>query len=445
MSRSLMNHSTKPKKSRFPMSTFLRRASRAHTTATGGQGRVHGEEGYTLIELAIASAVMAEVMVIVLLLFDVNTRVSRVQIELADLQQSQRVAQNTMTRIVRMAGRGGLQRNAAIVVTDNVPTSTAIGGQDVIDETDILTVRGVFSTPIIQIDSSNPAAFTFGGSAGTLQVDSLSPGIFIAQPLDDLKDMLDRNLPIGMILVSAVNDLTYAVVEITGSSWSTPDINGDGTNDLRGVLNFSGVSGTGTHNASYLPLSSTGSIFPPNLTNVGFAGVIEEYRYYIRDDQTLTGGQSTKLSRAQFFPGTNAVFPVIPSNPATPINPADDSNGRVDIADNVLDLQIALAIDLNNDGDIDENPASLDIDEWMLNDENDNLANPGWVNRLFQARITTLVRTDRPDPGYMDEAIVGVENRDYSEPAAPTNTADQRDRAHRRRTLQSVADLRNIG
>ena len=404
------------------------------------------EQGYTLIELIIASAIMAEVLVIVLLLFDVNGRVSRVQTELADLQQSQRVAQNTMTRLARMAGRGGLNRGSAITVTDNVASGTTLAGQNVVDETDILTVRGVFSTPILQVDSANPASFTFSGGAGTLQLDSLSPGIFIPQPLDDLKDMLDRGLPVPLVLVSAVNDLDYGVVEVTSATWSTPDINGDGTADLRGNLNFTATAGSGTHTSSYLPLSSTGTTtFPPNITNVGFAGVIEEYRFYIRDDQTVTGGESSKLSRAQFYPGTNVVFPVIPSNPSTPINPADDSNGRVDIADNVLDLQVALAIDLNNDGDIDENPSALDTDEWMFNDPADNLGLPGWNNRLFQARITTLTRTDRPDPGYVSEAITTIENRDYSEPTLPTTVADQNDRTHRRRQLQSVVDVRNAG
>lgn len=406
------------------------------------------EAGFSLIELIIASAVMAEVLVIALLLFDVNGRVSRVQTEIADLQQSQRVAQNTVARLTRMAGRGGLNRASAIAVADNVATGTQVGGQDVAEETDVLTVRGVFSTPIMQVDSANPAAFSFSSATqtGTLQVDSLSPSMFIPQPLDDLKDMLDRNLPVALILVSAVNDAIYAVVEVTGGSWSTPDVNGDGTADLRGVLNFTANTGSGTHTADYVPLSSTGSVFPPNLTNVGFAGVIEEYRYYIRDDQTVTGGLSSKLSRAQFYPGTNTFFPVIPSSTTTPIDTTDDANTRVDIADNVLDLQVALAIDLNNNGDIDENPADLTTDEWMANDPGDDLTTAGWAtNRLFSARVSTLTRTDRPDAGYMSGPLTTIENRDYSEPAAPTNQQDQNDRAHRRRTLQTVVDLRNIG
>ena len=406
------------------------------------------EQGFSLVELVIASAIMAEVLVLALLLFDVNGRVSRVQTEIADLQQSQRVAQNTVARLTRMAGRGGLNRASAIAVADNVASGTQIGGQDVAESTDILTVRGVFSNPIMQVDSANPAAFTFtsGTQTGTLQVDSLSPSMFIAQPLDDLKDMLDRNLPVALILVSAVNDAIYAVVEVTGASWSTPDVNGDGTADLRGVLNFTANTGSGTNTANYVPLSSTGSTFPPNLTNVGFAGVVEEYRYYIRDDQTVTGGLSSKLSRAQFYPGTNTFFPVIPSNTTTPIDTTDDANTRVDIADNVLDLQVALAIDLNNDGDIDEDPSDLTADEWMANDPGDDLTVVGWAtNRLFSARITTLTRTDRPDAGYMSEALTTIENRDYSETAAPTTQQQQNDRAHRRRTLQTVVDLRNIG
>ncbi len=404
-----------------------------------------GEAGFSLVELVVASAVMAEVLLIVLLLFDVNGRVSRVQTELADLQQSQRVAQDTMVRLTRMAGRGGLQRAAALVVTDNVPSGTTLGGETVPDETDILTIRGIFSNPIFQVD---PTTFTWSSAtnSGTIQLQSFSPD-FIPQSLDGLKEMVDRNMSVPLLVTDAQNSARYAVVEVTGGSWSTPDLNGDGTADVQGVLNFvSSTAAGGTHIGSYATLSSGGAPWFGGVTTptVAFAGVLEEYRFYIRDDTTNTGGRSRKLSRAQFFPGTNTVFPVIPSNPATPINPADLSNARVDIADNVMDLQVALAIDVNADGDIDENPAQLDNDEWMLNHASDDLTWPGWANDLFQARITTLVRTDRPDPGYMAEAIDDIENRDYSEPAAPANVADQNDRAHRRRLISSLVDLRNI-
>ena len=77
---------------------------------------LHGDErGFSLMELIVGLFVMAEVLVVVLLLFDVNNKISRVQTSVSDIQQSQRIAQHDIGRFARMAGRGGLPRSVAIV------------------------------------------------------------------------------------------------------------------------------------------------------------------------------------------------------------------------------------------------------------------------------------------------------------------------------------------
>ena len=74
-------------------------------------------------------------------------------------------------------------------------------------------------------------------------------------------------------------------------------------------------------------------------------------------DTTAVAVAEPRLSRARFFPNTNIVH-------------GNVANGRVDVADNVLDLQVALAVDVNLDGAIAPGPPDA-LDEWLWNDPND--------------------------------------------------------------------------
>ena len=67
-----------------------------------------GEAGFTIIEMVVALFVMVELILAVLLLFDFSNKLSRVQSNVADMQQSLRVSQYDTVRLVRMVGRGGL-------------------------------------------------------------------------------------------------------------------------------------------------------------------------------------------------------------------------------------------------------------------------------------------------------------------------------------------------
>ena len=67
-----------------------------------------GEAGFSLAELAVASLIAAFVLLGAFLIFDFNSRLSRVQIQISNLQQSHRIAQQDVLRQVRMAGRGNI-------------------------------------------------------------------------------------------------------------------------------------------------------------------------------------------------------------------------------------------------------------------------------------------------------------------------------------------------
>ena len=122
-----------------------------------------GQRGFTLIEVTVSLIVTVIVLLGVLALFDFSNKLTRVQTNISDMQQSLRVAQTDSVRLIRMAGRGGLP-------VGNLPDGYGGGGRqqrggrhplpsatprtpEIVHGSDVLTVRGVFSTPIYQIDS----------------------------------------------------------------------------------------------------------------------------------------------------------------------------------------------------------------------------------------------------------------------------------------------------
>src|SRR5436190_7779613 len=159
--------------------------------------------GFSLIELMISLVIVTGLLLAVLALFDFSNKLARVQTNVADMQQSQRIAQYDVTRLVRSAGRGGLPLTqgassgfttpnpfqtknfvgAAIEVWDNVPTNEfVIPGNNatppVVPGTDVLTVRGVFGGKLYQVNYTNPTTFTLTGSpatAGTVTINAITP------------------------------------------------------------------------------------------------------------------------------------------------------------------------------------------------------------------------------------------------------------------------------
>ena len=77
-------------------STFARRRTRAR--------------GFSLIELLVVMVILGEIFLAVGILLDVNERTTRIQTQVADLQQALRVGQGDIERFVRIAGRGGTGR-----------------------------------------------------------------------------------------------------------------------------------------------------------------------------------------------------------------------------------------------------------------------------------------------------------------------------------------------
>jgi hypothetical protein len=191
------------------------------------------------------------------------------------------------------------------------------------------------------------------------------------------------------------------------------------------------------------------------MSSVAFVGILEEHRYYIRE----VDGFAPRLARARTLPATDI--------PHGPTGGANDANWALDVADNVMDLQVAMGLDTTNHvprprpaGAPNETPGLTSIaadpvngyiseaadgedDDWLFNSTADDRGDAVWVNTLpYYVRLTFLVRTERPDAGlYQAPMLVSLEDREYPANHAFNSAVDRR---HRRRALQTVINLRNL-
>ena len=95
--------------------------------------------------------------------------------------------------------------------------------------------------------------------------------------------------------MSPVDDGIYAVVEMTDHDFTAGDADGDGTTeDGEGTITveFSGDPGASDNNAQFMAMSANGgATFATELQeSIAFVGILEEYRFYVRDDDSAAGG-----------------------------------------------------------------------------------------------------------------------------------------------------------
>lgn len=264
--------------------------------------------GFTLVELLVSLAVTAVLILGVLATFDFTARMNRVQMHVADMQQSLRIAQNEVVRFSRMAGRGSLPANVAVQVKNNVaagdtlvPTKPAT---EILEGTDVLRVRGVFTSTVYQIDTVSTTPVFGQNPDGTGWVIVFPAASEVPQ---DLSALLDKAVA-GESLVLIGSDGRYAVAQVA------EDAAMEGVN-LR--INFE------TH-PSEIVLSDP--LKKPNALEA--IGILEEYAFYVR----VKGGETPTLARARMEPGSDQPYQ------------ADVDNATLDLADNILDLQAAYGI-----------------------------------------------------------------------------------------------------
>lgn len=413
------------------------------------------EAGFTLVEMVITLLVSALLIAGLLTLFDTMNKISRVQTHVADLQQNLRVAQYEMVRMTRMAARGGLPRGVlpdgfAIEVRNNVPDSadeSYIAEADtdspkIEPGTDVLTVRGVFSTPLYQM---NPAGGfltrTLGTdpdtgddivTGGTMRLLDPNPDTGVPQSLVPIQEAIDDGVDAPILLVSPLETL-YAVVELDHGA-STIDATDAEGNAIDITLAFEASGGTYTDDYNALV---PGGEFPMEMETASAVGLLEEQRFFVAEPDG-TDVFEPRLTMAEFMAGTETAYAAQPANL------------RAYIADNILDLQVALGIDVENDGDI-EDPGGA-TDEWLFDEPGDTnpdgtLASTDWntgLPSIYFVRVSALARTDRGDVNYVDDPIQQIEDRIYDEDAVPPTDEERDARRHRRRLMETMIDLRNL-
>ncbi|MBT8208086.1 MAG: PilW family protein [Acidimicrobiia bacterium] len=410
--------------------------------------------GYSLLEMLVSLTITIIIMVGVLEMFEMNAKLARKQTLVADMQQNLRVGMYDILRYVRMAGRGGLPAfvppnpatgfggsllpaGVAVAVQNNVGTGVTVGGNPVLPGTDILTVRGVIFGPIFQVQSN-----TEDFDNRRLQLDMLALGV-----PQELEAIADATMTPGssetLILVSSRGATLYGLAEIAAGGAMQTAADADGKIQTVGVT--VPFTTNGVHKTDYKDLMLDGD-FPGAMTAAAYMGILEEYRYYIRaapvDPADPASDIVPRLSRARFFPGSETVHP---SNPTA----------REDIADNVWDMQIALGVDRNNDGEAVEGAKDADkkTDEWLFNHAEDAIDDPGtpgtwrWNgnnNPIHSLRLSLLVRSERPEIQYVSEPIKNIEDHVLDEKADPADADELAVRRYRRKLMQTTVDFRNF-
>jgi len=428
-----------------------------------------GEAGFSLVEVLVALAIATFVLLAVAIAVDVTSEVSRVEFEKTDLQQALRGAQRTVARSVRMAGRGGLpsitvagpvHRSPALAVTNQVGASQDIapgfaGSPQIVEDTDVVTLRGVFDTPIYQVNSADSNTLVLAPddadptTAETGRVVINNPGpAGVPQSLTPLCEAIQDGLAEALILTSPLGPEVYAVVELDPGSSVAPI---DCSNPTQVIAAFLVVNGTRTGAYRGLMIPNLAAGLPTALRTVASVGLLEEHRYYLRDETLPV------LTRARFFPNTNQPWG---RNAAEQL--ASLTTG---IADGLLDFQVALAFDsslggwfeqdANNDGgdDLILETANGEDDDWLFNaaadDETMAPWSPPWnaaanpQPRLYFLRLSFLGRTLQFERNHISPALTAIEDRDYSEPLAPSG-ASRAERMFRRGLTTTVVEMRNL-
>jgi type II secretory pathway pseudopilin PulG len=417
--------------------------------------------GFTVIELTVSLLILVIVMLGVLSVVDFSMRLSAVQSSVSEMQQSQRFAQKDLAHMIRMAGcgplpLGTLPDGVALAVYNQVPEGTRIGGNgtpEVVAGSDILAVRGVLSTSTYQVNAERFGAFAFvavpGGFKGHVEVDDFTPS-GIPQDVQFWTKVVASAVegggkpPERLLLVSAQNPEIWTIVALDPQLTSL--------DAARETIHLAFKS---------LPVESPVRFSLPagypiaELGSVAFVGVVEEYRFYLRKGTKIapngTQDLAARLTRARVYPGTDRPWRGPGDNSS--VTDANHPNWWIDIADNIIDLQVTLAFDAprgggrirddaNNTGDDDRIFESADgvADDWLFND-GQPVTPLDWANQtLYFIRLTTLARTDRRDPQYRSAGLERLEDHDLTTSRFNGPT----ERAFRYRALETLIDMRNL-
>jgi prepilin-type N-terminal cleavage/methylation domain-containing protein len=444
--------------------------------------------GFSLVEMIVVVFLLGIAMLGLLAVFDASTRINKSEQEVADAQGNVRYGIYQLTRVIRMAGAGGLYVTQAVLtrpdpdlagiatdedydnVVDGSITNLAGTAVPIRPGTDVIEVRGVILSPLVGFDLGS-------GCGGCTGVAALT-----VKPVTDLNHVNDDAAQRPQF--SAIDSYTG------GASGQNPMYVVVAANDdLHGACSDAISNGAQrypqpTYNVGLLR-APTSLVSTGTFGNVDFSDAkVHEFMSEDPDDPGPPENTIGSVRRAGIL--DDIVFFIDNTDPYHPALAQGIRRGDgfdvVTIADDVEDMQVAYGVDglYGNDAvgqnnalgrlvpvagdDTDPNVSTQpDGDEWAPNvaDENLFVASDfqnqpppvSWSHAAGQAHCPTLhgiivslvAKSRDPDPTYRaagGAAVTGI--RTMNSPADTSLYPEPPLSPHYRRRIQTLKiNLRN--
>jgi len=372
----------------------------------------NGESGFTIVELLVATLILAAVFVFFLSLLEGTSTVATAQNDLADVSETLRFTVEELVRIVRMAGTGGLPLLApgpgggmnvlAVDVQDNVAGGAAVfGGLEALEGTDVLTLRGVITGELYDVVGAGDITDLGGGTSYRVTVDPVSPYSgqaheLVTPPVGTpvlFSSKWELPVTLGSGQVRYFNKYNIGLVtaaSLDGSDPSAPlilDLKTSGSNDAENEI---------------LALNEDGTFQPFQNEFIIAIGFLDDMVFFISENSE----------------GEPALFLYTRS---------DDT--AIELVPGIRSLQVALGCDVSpTDGHLAELGQSADDDEWFFNVPGDRAPTAVEIGALHEVRISVVARSASPDPRWT-ERLDMPEN-------APALEADELEFRHRSVSVQ---------
>lgn len=401
--------------------------------------------GFTLIEMIVVVFLLAIAMLGILAVFDASARINKSEQQVADAQGSVRYATYQMTRIIRMAGSGGLYVRQAVLDAapaglqgidptplsfDNVPDGATVmdlnsNPHKIRAGTDMIEVRGVILSPLYGLLGS-PCQTDPGcdGGSDSLAIPATELNAILGvhinndpnrRPQFDATYAYTNGVSLAhpmFVLVAGSLDQSSGCAPAPPPTPTPPPIatrypqpfynvalltapaSGDET-----TLTFSTLSFTDSRAEQFNGTDPTmGGTAPAPLTNPARGGVLDDILFFI-DNGYGNVGDSTYH----------------PSNPSlAQAVRRGDSFDITTIADDVEDMQIAYGVapfDTNVDWTV---SPLVGGDQWTPNVQGESAADPGTFVQapltcpnLHAVMISLLAKSKDPDPTFKGSAATG--------------------------------------
>jgi len=193
------------------------------------------ESGFTLVEMIVVSMLLAIAMLGLLAVFDASARINKNETDVADAQGAVRYGIYQLTRVIRMAGAGGLFVTQAVLnhndrgltgiapagaSYDNVSgvtvTDTSGTVWTVRDGTDMIEIRGVILSPLIGFDQQTGCNGCTGSQS--LTVLPIVGNAMIGQHVNDDATNRPQFAAVDAYTVSASNTQPMLVIVEDGNT-----------------------------------------------------------------------------------------------------------------------------------------------------------------------------------------------------------------------------------